>query len=133
MPAALGTPLRIRGAVPTNISAAAGPGVSGNGLDVALASPGPKNCSERPPTSPDTARSRNRATPCTVATLVVPSKMPSPTKATFTVTLVAVTRLSALSRTSTTGCVVRRTPEAAPVGAVVRTTFAGAPGVTVRL
>ena len=73
----------------------------------------------------------NRATPPVAAAVSVPVSVPEPFTAATMEALLVVTRLSAASRISTTGCVVRRTPATAPAGCVVITTLLAAPGLTV--
>ena len=86
------------------------------------------NCSANVPTVPVRRRLANVATPFTADTVVGPLRVaPAPVPMDTVTAALDVVRLPSASRSSTTGCVPKLTPLAAPAGPVVTTIAATAP------
>ncbi len=101
-----------------------------NGPDSATFIPWALKTSVCVPMSPVMVRPENETTPPAAVAVALTIVPPPLAIAAVTVSVDVVTRLSASSRISSIGCVRSAAPDAAPVGSVMTTSLAGAPGPT---
>ncbi len=113
--------------------AAAAPGCSVKTALVTDASPGAEKRMVRFPTRPSSRKAVKVAAPCAATAVVGPPRVPPPSAMeALTVVVAVVTGLSAASRTSMMGCVLKGAPDAAPPGCTRMPSRAGAPAVSVK-